>query len=60
MALVAVPAGPAAADDPVRFEAESLAVVSATAPVGAQTDCCGVSWSGGRQLWFGAPAPVTR
>ncbi|MEV7268560.1 family 43 glycosylhydrolase [Micromonospora aurantiaca] len=52
VALVAVPAGPAAADDPVRFEAESLAVVSATAPVGAQTDCCGVSWSGGRQLWF--------
>ncbi|MFC0033379.1 family 43 glycosylhydrolase [Micromonospora chaiyaphumensis] len=54
-ALVAVPAGPAAAaDEPVRVEAESLAVVSATAPVESQADCCGVAWSGGRQLWFRA------
>ncbi|MFI7431840.1 family 43 glycosylhydrolase [Micromonospora sp. NPDC049836] len=54
-ALVAVPAGPAAAaDEPVRVEAESLPVVSATAPVEAQANCCGVSWSGGRQLWFRA------
>ncbi|GAA1516635.1 hypothetical protein GCM10009827_034280 [Dactylosporangium maewongense] len=51
-----IPAGPArAADAPVKLEAESLLpAVSATAPVEAQPDCCGVTWSGGRQLWFRA------
>ncbi|MFI1197805.1 glycoside hydrolase [Micromonospora sp. NPDC020750] len=53
-ALVAAPADPARAEDPIRVEAETLGVVSATAPVQAQTDCCGVSWSGGRQLWLRA------
>ncbi|MCX4471613.1 family 43 glycosylhydrolase [Micromonospora sp. NBC_01655] len=53
--LSAVTARPAAADDdPVRSEGEALPVVSATAPVQAQADCCGVSWSAGRQLWFRA------
>ncbi|ASW53779.1 family 43 glycosylhydrolase [Plantactinospora sp. KBS50] len=51
-ALVALPARPAAADDPVRSEAEALPVVAATAPVQAQANCCGVSWSAGRQLWL--------
>ncbi|MEW2384017.1 family 43 glycosylhydrolase [Micromonospora sp. NPDC047707] len=52
-ALVAAPAGPAgAADEPVRVEAESLSIVGATAPVEVQPNCCGVGWSGGRQLWL--------
>jgi hypothetical protein len=34
-------------------EAESLLpAVSATAPAEAQPNCCGVTWSGGTQLWF--------
>ena len=37
----------------LRLEGESLLpAVSATAPVSAQGNCCGVSWSGGQQLWF--------
>ncbi|TDD66265.1 DUF2961 domain-containing protein [Jiangella aurantiaca] len=36
-------------------EAESLLpAVSATAPIEPQGNCCGVSWSGGAQLWFRA------
>ena len=39
----------------LRIEGESLLpAVSATAPLEAQGNCCGVSWSGGRQLWFRA------
>jgi len=53
-ALVTVPATPAAADDVVRAEVESLQVVSSTAPVEAQSNCCGVDWSAGRQLWLRA------
>ena len=37
----------------LRVEAESLLPpVDASAPVEAQANCCGVSWSGGTQLWF--------
>lgn len=37
----------------LRIEGESLLpVVSATAPAEPQGNCCGVSWSGGQQLWF--------
>jgi hypothetical protein len=37
----------------LRVEAEQLLpAVAATAPVEAQGNCCGVSWSGGGQLWF--------
>ncbi|MGI8695523.1 MAG: DUF2961 domain-containing protein, partial [Mycobacteriales bacterium] len=37
----------------MRVEAETLLPpVDATAPVVAQGDCCGISWSGGQQLWF--------
>jgi hypothetical protein len=36
----------------IRVEAESLLPpVSATVPVDPQGNCCGVSWSGGSQLW---------
>lgn len=36
-------------------EGESLLpAVSATAPIEAQGNCCGVAWSGGAQLWFRA------
>lgn len=36
-------------------EGESLLpAVSATAPIEPQGNCCGVSWSGGAQLWFRA------
>ncbi len=46
-----------------RIEAETLLPpVEATAPVESQGDCCGVSWSGGAQLWFrpsDAPEHVT-
>lgn len=36
----------------VRIEAESLLpVVSGTVPADPQGNCCGVSWSGGAQLW---------
>jgi hypothetical protein len=52
------PAAPAAAETPVRVEAEQLLpAVSATAPVQAQDNCCGVSWSAGQQLWFRATQP---
>ncbi|GIF76060.1 family 43 glycosylhydrolase [Asanoa siamensis] len=44
-----------AADETVRLEAEALLpAVSASAPVEAQPNCCGVAWSAGRQLWFRA------
>ncbi|TDO46304.1 DUF2961 family protein [Kribbella sp. VKM Ac-2527] len=37
----------------IRVEAESLLpAVSATVPVDPQGNCCGVSWSGGSQLWI--------
>ncbi|WP_020390567.1 DUF2961 domain-containing protein [Kribbella catacumbae] len=37
----------------VKIEGESLLpVVSATVPVDPQGNCCGVSWSGGTQLWI--------
>jgi D-arabinan exo alpha-(1,3)/(1,5)-arabinofuranosidase (non-reducing end) len=39
--------------DSMTIEAESLLpAVSATAPVSAQSDCCGVHWSGSAQLFF--------
>ncbi len=39
----------------VRLEAEDLEVLGATAPYERQGNCCGVSWSGGAQLWFRPP-----
>ncbi|WP_218013587.1 DUF2961 domain-containing protein [Georgenia sp. 311] len=36
----------------LRFEAEDLEVLAADAPYERQTNCCGVSWSAGAQLWF--------
>jgi len=37
----------------LRLEGESLLpAVAADAPVEAQGNCCGVDWSGDRQLWF--------
>jgi hypothetical protein len=37
------------------IEAEQLVPpVAATAPHTVQTDCCGLLWSGGRQVWFQA------
>lgn len=39
--------------DTLRIEGESLLpAVSATAPVTAQGNCCGVTWSGNQQLWL--------
>ena len=52
-ATLTVPATPAAAADLVRVEAESLTVVSATAPVEPSRLLRG-RWSGGRQLWLRA------
>ncbi len=44
--------------DTLRVEAENLLpAVSATAPIEAQGNCCGISWSGGAQLWFRAGKP---
>jgi hypothetical protein len=44
--------------DTLRIEAESLLPpVSATADAVAQSDCCGVHWSGSAQLWFTPTAP---
>lgn len=41
----------------LNVEGESmLPADSSTAPVQAQGNCCGVSWSGGAQLWFRAGA----
>ena len=41
------------ASSTMRIEAESLLPPeSATATVAAQSDCCGVHWSGSAQLWF--------
>lgn len=40
--------------DTIRVEGESMHVVSSTAPVDVQGNCCGISWSGGAQLWFHA------
>lgn len=43
----------ATSGDTLRVEGESLLPpVSATAPAVGQGNCCGVSWSGGAQLWF--------
>ncbi|RJK96385.1 DUF2961 domain-containing protein [Vallicoccus soli] len=39
------------------LEAEALPVVGSTAPVESQPNCCGLSWSGGRQLWLRAGEP---
>jgi len=45
----------ATSGDTLRIEGEGLLPpVSATAPAVAQGNCCGVSWSGGQQLWFQA------
>ncbi|MEN5075129.1 DUF2961 domain-containing protein [Isoptericola cucumis] len=42
----------------LRVEAEDLLPpVEADAPVEAQGSCCGVQWSGNRQLWFRAGQP---
>lgn len=58
LAPMVSPGTPAAADPPVPVEAEQLLPpVSATAPVAAQANCCGVSWSAGQQLWFRATQP---
>ncbi|GIH16763.1 DUF2961 domain-containing protein [Rugosimonospora africana] len=39
--------------DTVRVEGESMVpALSSTAPVVTQGTCCGVTWSGGAQLWF--------
>jgi hypothetical protein len=47
----------------LHIEAESLLpATEATAPVQTQGNCCGISWSGGAQLWFrpaDAPQHVT-
>jgi hypothetical protein len=44
--------------DTLRVEAESmLPAVSSTAPVEAQGNCCGVTWSNNAQLWFRADSP---
>jgi len=44
--------------DTVRLEAESLLPpLSSTAPALAQGNCCGISWSGGAQLWFQGAKP---
>jgi hypothetical protein len=39
-----------------RLEAETLPVVSATAPVVALSNCCGTTWSGNEELDFAATA----
>ncbi|MCW3819041.1 SUMF1/EgtB/PvdO family nonheme iron enzyme [Micromonospora sp. DR5-3] len=45
----------------VIVEAESLVpLAEATAPYVIQTDCCGVTWSQGKQIWFQANAPGDR
>jgi hypothetical protein len=45
----------------VIVEAESLMpLTEATAPYVAQTDCCGVTWSQGKQIWFQANGPGDR
>ncbi|WP_222853421.1 glycoside hydrolase family 172 protein [Fodinicola acaciae] len=36
----------------LRVEAENMPVVSSTAPIGPQGDCCGIHWSNGNQMWF--------
>ena len=42
--------------DILRIEAEALLPpVETTAPAEAQGNCCGISWSGGAQLWFRPP-----
>ena len=44
--------------DTVRLEAEALLPpLSSTAPALAQGPCCGISWSGGAQLWFQGAKP---
>lgn len=41
--------------DTLKIEAESLLPAkSASAPIEAQGNCCGVNWSAGAQLWFRA------
>ncbi|WP_298326106.1 DUF2961 domain-containing protein [Haloactinopolyspora sp.] len=45
----------AASGTTLNIEGESmLPADSSTAPIGAQGNCCGASWSGGAQLWFEA------
>jgi hypothetical protein len=42
---------------PVKIEAESLvSTATGTAPAQSQSNCCGVTWSGGAQLWITATA----
>ncbi len=42
--------------DILRIEAEALLPpMETTAPAEAQGNCCGISWSGGAQLWFRPP-----
>jgi hypothetical protein len=51
---VSVPVAVVAPENCV-FEAESLLpAVEATAPASAQSNCCGIRWSGDAQLWFRA------
>jgi hypothetical protein len=51
------PEASATTGDTVRIEAESLLPpVEATTSATAQGNCCGISWSGGAQLWFHAAA----
>lgn len=37
---------------PYKQEAESLTVLSSTAPAASQSNCCGVTWSNNAQLFF--------
>lgn len=46
------PQASAVTGNKLRAEAENMPVVSSTAPVGPQGDCCNVHWSNGNQLWF--------
>jgi hypothetical protein len=54
LAIAGVHARPAnASPQPQTVEAESLLPpVTTTAPVQAQRECCGITWSGHQQLWF--------
>lgn len=46
-------AASATTGDTLRIEAESLLPpVESTAPAQVQTNCCGIAWSGGAQLWI--------
>jgi len=53
--VAGVPVAPSPAPGAIRIEAEGLTTRSATPTlVGPQTNCCGVRWSAGSQLWFRA------